>query len=484
MWGLIFGMVGIVGSVDLHETFVSVDQQVVSADTIPLDTLPARKVEINRIIIIGNKITRDHIIARELSLKVGDTINLSTLTLQLNRDRERIYNLRLFNTVSIKSLEITPSRIDLLIEVTERWYTFPVPIFELSDRNFNEWWQTYNHDISRINYGLRLYQYNFRGRNETLRLTAQFGFTRNFELLYRIPNLDRKQKHGLVFSFDFSEPKNLAYFTQNHKLLFLETNETMRETIGAGIAYTYRRSFYETHSFSATYRDSKVADTVITLNPNFYKLNSSTQRIATVSYQFVSEHRDIVAYPLKGYRFTGFITHVGLGLSKDANQVEANLTHAQHFDLGKKYYLANFSALFLSTPSDQPYSLFGALGYQKQFIRGYELFVIEGPWYFLNKTTFKKQIFSRNWTIDGMNIEQFQYFPLSIYLKTYADWGYVENYPLYEENQFNKLLSNKFLIGAGAGIDIVTLYDTVIRLEYSFTGEGTHGFFFHVKKEF
>jgi hypothetical protein len=49
-------------------------------------------------------------------------------------------------------------RLILLVDVNERWYTFPVPIFELSDRNFNEWWQNYNHDFRRVNYGLRLYQ--------------------------------------------------------------------------------------------------------------------------------------------------------------------------------------------------------------------------------------------------------------------------------------------------------------------------------------
>ena len=38
--------------------------------------------------------------------------------------------------------------------------------------------------------------------------------------------------------------------------------------------------------------------------------------------------------------------------------------------------------------------------------------------------------------------------------------------------------------GAGAGIDFVTVYDTVLRFEYTFTREGTRGFFFNIKKEF
>lgn len=62
--------------------------------------------------------------------------------------------------------------------------------------------------------------------------------------------------------------------------------------------------------------------------------------------------------------------------------------------------------------------------------------------------------------------------------------GYVQNFTRYQELSINNSLSNKFLIGAGGGLDVVTFYDTVLRFEYSFTREGTHGFFFNVKKEF
>jgi hypothetical protein len=83
-----------------------------------------------------------------------------------------------------------------------------------------------------------------------------------------------------------------------------------------------------------------------------------------------------------------------------------------------------------------------------------------------------------------MPIRQFRHVPISIYLKTYADLGYVRNYPYYEEQQFNTRLSDKLLFGTGFGADIVGFYDIVLRFEYSFNAEGEHGFFFHVKREF
>ena len=84
--------------------------------------------------------------------------------------------------------------------------------------------------LERVNYGLRLYQFNMRGRNETLRLTAQFGFQRRFELSYRFPYIDKKQKHGLILDVDFTETKNLAFQTVDHRLEFLKSEDILRTT--------------------------------------------------------------------------------------------------------------------------------------------------------------------------------------------------------------------------------------------------------------
>lgn len=480
MLALIAGLIGIF-SAELEARPDRADQD--SARFSKADTSAFRILTVNRILIIGNKVTRNRIISRELSLTSGDTVSISRLTEILIKDKNKVYNLRLFNTVNIRSLDLGEGNIDLLVEVNERWYTFPSPIFEISDRNFNEWWENYNHDLKRVNYGMRLYQYNFRGRNETLRLSAQFGYTKRYELLYRIPNLDQSQKHGLSFGFDYGEPKNLAYFTTDHKLDYLETNKTVKKSFGGNISYSYRRSFYETHSFQLEYRDSHVADTVVVLNDNYYSGGSSAIRFASISYSFTSDHRDVGAYPLKGYHLDAYVSKNGFGFG-DVNQFEANLTYSKFINLGNKTYLSNFSSLYVSSPNSQPYALYSALGYRKQFIRGYEIYVIEGPKFFLNKTTLKKQIFAREYRFEEMPLEQFRHFPVAIYIKGYADLGYVENYPRYDEIKINNTLSNRLLAGAGAGVDLVLAYDSIIRFEYTFTRENTNGFFFHLKKEF
>ncbi len=465
----------------------------IKSDTVilnSLDTTVNRLLQVNRVLIIGNKVTRERIISRELTLKPGDTISSKRLAQVLLKDKNKIYNLRLFNTVKVRVLVLTASTIDLLVEVAERWYLFPSPIFELSDRNFNEWYQNYHHDFSRVNYGIYLYQYNFRGRNETLKMTAQFGFSRKFDLSYQIPYIDRQQKRGLVFNFDYGEPRNLAYFTADHILKYVRLEHTLKRTYGMGITYSYRKSFYETHSLSAGYRSGTIADTIRNGNPNYFKNGTTSQHYIGISYSFNSDHRDVILYPLKGFQYTAYLAYAGLG-SSTVNLFEINLTHARHWDLKRRFYLSNYTSGFLSTPTSQPYNLYSALGYRRQVIRGYEIYVIEGPKYFLNKTTFKKRIFNRTWRWEDFPIEQFRHIPLAIYIKGYMDLGYVQNYPYYqyylpEPNTIgiNTRLTNHLLAGAGGGVDIVSIYDLVFRFEYTFTREGTHGFFFNVKKEF
>ena len=461
-------------------------------DTIKLSTRERNQIndtvghylEVRKIIIVGNKLTRNSIILRELSLKKGDVVNVAYLKQLIEKDKRKVFNLHLFNTVEITPLELPDNVLDILVEVDERWYTFPVPIFQLSDRNFNEWWENYNHDINRVNYGVKLYQYNVRGRNETLTLTTQFGFQKRFELMYRIPYINKRQKQGLILEMDYVEAKSVADSTIEHKLDFFKSQNVMRNTRGIGITYTYRNNFYVQHRFKYSYRHTTISDTLRNLNPNYLKNGNTVQQFDALSYEFVSDHRDVIAYPLKGYQFLINLQQNGVGLNKDLNKTEGFISFSGFMDLKQNFYLANLTYLYASTPKNIPYFNYGSMGYKLIFIRGYEIYVIEGPQYFLNKTTLKKRIFHRAWKIENRLIPQFNYFPLSIYLKTYADFGYVNNYQAYKQESLNLFLANQWLGGAGAGIDIVTAYDFIMRFEYTFTSKNQSGFFFHIKKEF
>ncbi|HNC32423.1 MAG TPA: POTRA domain-containing protein, partial [Cyclobacteriaceae bacterium] len=277
----------------------------------------SRFVQVNEIILAGNKHTRNTIIQRELVLKPGDYIQLGYLPEVLEKDKRKLFNLHLFHTVQIYSLDAGDGKINLLVEVDERWFTFPVPIFRLSDRNFNEWWENYNHDFNRVNYGLKLYQYNLWGRNHTMTFTSQFGFQKRFELVYRIPYINKKQKQGLAFEMDYIEAKNVADSTINHKLDFFKYDRVLRRTNGIGLTYTYRKNFYNYHRIKYEYRQTTIADTLQELNPNYLGGDRTHQKYDAITYEFISDHRDVIAYPLRGYIFSLHLQKFGVGLHND-----------------------------------------------------------------------------------------------------------------------------------------------------------------------
>ena len=446
------------------------------------ETDSTRLLRLGRIIISGNKVTLRRIIERELTLQAGDTIRRSGIDDMLKGDERRLYNLRLFNRIELTPLFLDESSFDLLVEVVERWYTYPAPIFELSDRNFNEWWQNYRHDFSRVNYGLRLFQYNFRGRNETLRLTARLGFSERLDLYYKIPNLTRNQKHGLLFEFIWAKPKNLAYRTEDHILTFLKDREVLRDHLDANVTYTFRPSFYQTHSFSIGHKATGIADTVLRLNPD-YLGGRHNQRYSSIGYTFIAEHRDVIAYPLRGYQVTASIQRSGIGGVDDVGFTNLWGSFAGHTPWSENLFFSWYSALSVSLPSGQPYNLYQGVGYRRQYLRGYEVYVIEGPFFNLNKVTLKTRLLNREWN-SGLPWEQFRTLPLAVYLKLFADGGVIENYPSYESSGLNTRLTGRPLAGYGLGLDVVGYYDSVIRFEYTFTNQGNRGFFLHIRKEF
>src|SRR5690606_27107121 len=196
-----------------------------------------------------------------------------------------------------------------------------------------------------------------------------------------------------------------------------------------GVTYQFRNSFYETHALRLDYRHNSIGDSLRMANPEYLgPEGKSSQKYGILTYSFTSDHRDYIAYPLHGYYFHGSISRSGLTENDDLKKTDAAITFAKFFDLGKNFYLSNNVIGYVSTPNDLPYFNYGALGYRTQFIRGYEVYVIEGPSYAAAKTTFKKRIFSRRYHWAAMPIEQFRHIPISIYLKTYADLGFVNNY--------------------------------------------------------
>ena len=473
MWGSL----GFLGAQDSTNGNLLAKSPPVTSDT---DSSQFQEVQIGNVFITGNRKTKEKIILRELTLKPGTVFSRIDLPLIVQKDQEKLINTRLFLEVDIQLIERSQELVDLIIQVKERWYFFPSPIFKLADRSFNEWWVNQGHDLSRVNYGVRLIQYNFRGRRETVRLIAQFGFSKTYALNYVIPSFDKAQRNGLIFDIIYNNQKNLAYKSTENKQTFLESEVLLQKAMRTSLTWTHRYSFYNKHFFTFGFNRTSIHDTVAQLNPNYFLDGQTLQRYFTLSYLFTRDLRDYAAYPLKGYMLSLKVEKNGLGIYDDLNRFSMRASYAQHFPLKKNFFLSSRLTGVASFPKQQAYHNTEAIGYRPDEIRGYDLYVVEGQNYVIHKITFKKLLFSKKQHVESVPIPQFQTIPIAVYLKTFFDSGYVNNEFTDPEN---RALSNKFLFAGGIGLDIVTYYDLVLRLEYSINDRADTGFFINVRAD-
>jgi hypothetical protein len=131
----------------------------------------------------------------------------------------------------------------------------------------------------------------------------------------------------------------------------------------------------------------------------------------------------------------------------------------------------------VSFPVEQPYNLQRGLGYFQEIVRGNEYFVVDGQQYLLLKNEYKFRVFSFRMSdiLKNKGPAMMNAIPFSIFLKTFFDAGYVKDRFWTEGNT----LRNQWLYGWGAGIDIVTYNNSMLRIEYAFNRKLQKGLYLH-----
>jgi outer membrane protein assembly factor BamA len=436
---------------------------------------------IDSVRIEGNKKTKDVIILRELDFKIGDTIILKKLEDRLQRTQNRLFNTSLFLETSTTIVGNDSIHKTVQVIVKERFYTYVVPIIGLADRNFNEWWVQRNHQLNRLELGFYFVQKNMRGRNESMKIKAEFGFTKKVECTYTIPYLTKSRKLGLIYYIGYILNKQVAYNTLQNKLFYVEEGSFLRERFVTGLTFTYRGSFYVEHQLGATYNNNNVGDTVIALNPTYFGNGQTKQAYISLKYSIIRDHRDIRYYSLKGSYLRLDIEQMGLGINKDISITSLKGEVSVFQPLKNNFFLAATLKGKYSTPNNQPYFYQRGLGYDKDVISGYEQYVIDGQKFILTKINFKYKLFDWSLNLNGFPEKRFSKIPLKIFLKSYVDMGYVWDNRTTVYALGNVHFANTYLPGGGVGLDFVTYYDFVLRVEYSVNRDLHSGLFINFK---
>ena len=158
------------------------------------------KIFVNKILIIGNDVTKEEVILREIRTKENDTTNIITL----QNDVLRLYNLGLFNKVEFLPLPAGDDKFNLIITVSENFYILPLPQAGFKEGDFTKFWA-----------GMNLMWRNFRGMNETVNLNFGLGYEPFIYANYSNPWLGKNDHFFTNFSVGYSNTNNRNVFRED-----------------------------------------------------------------------------------------------------------------------------------------------------------------------------------------------------------------------------------------------------------------------------
>lgn len=449
---------------------------------------------IEKVVIEGNKRTKEKIIRRELKYKENDSIPSLKLDSILLWERNKIFNTNLFVTVDVKLIRNDSNQnATLHVHVREQWYTVPQLVFDVPNQSITYFINELKGDLSKVNFGAKLFQRNCFGRNQTLRLTVQAGFTRNIDVSYEIPYINKKQTLGIIMYTSVSNSRDLQFATIENKWKSLDLtpygdfrylkNRINRESFRVGAGINYRPGFFTNHFFEmAYYHNTLTNDTIAKINPEFFLNGQTKQRYFYLHYAINDDHRDVRQFALKGYVSRVDIEQLGITPFETQNITRLTATHARYYPLTKRFSYAGRVKMKVSFPDLQPFVDFRALGGGQDLVRGYDIYQIDGQHYFLWRNSLRFKVFSKLFNLGKLVfVRQFRYVPIDIYFSLFSDAGYVVNQSDISTMYFrNDKFSNKPLGSIGIGLNIVTFYNSVFRLEWSLNGANYYNVSFNI----
>ena len=440
------------------------------------------KLHVRKIFITGNKKTKDYLILREMELKPGDSIAAIRLVDALEKDRQHIYNTTLFVEVVIEPLLLNAYDFDIYITVKERWYIFPLPELKFIDGNLNKWLVYYKGDLNRVNYGVNFVHYNLTGRKDQLAIHLLNGYTKTISFNYKAPYSNPALTNGFSVGGNYLQSREVAYKTSyDNEFLFYKKNNFVRHGWNINLGYSIRKGIKLSHSFNLGYTHLHVDDSVISANYNKAYFNTPVSTVGYVDLFYSLKYIDVnnVLYPLKGFSGSISLSKRGLKFSGGINSFSIDAQVNRYWSLSKKWYAGTQFRGSIKLPFDQPYINQQAMGYLGNYVRGLDYKIIDGVAYAIGKFNLKREILNFNINTIFKKSKTLNKIPFRIYAKTFADMGYC-----YNKKEFASRLNNTFLASTGVGIDIVTLYDLQVRIEYSVNQLGQKGLFLHNEKGF
>lgn len=433
-------------------------------------------VLIRAINIFGNKKTKQALIDRELAIKTGVFYPHNDLNKLIRQTREQLMNTSLFVAVEISVDTLLPSEMDVNIHVKERWYLFPLPHFKIVDRNLNVWINDYKASLDRTEIGAKIVHNNLTGRNDKMNLFLIGGYSQQINANYYRPYIDKQLRQGLGFGFSFARSREVNYATDSNRQQFYSMPDFARKYVRGELVYSYRKGSKMRSYLKASYTRDKMDSAIIALNPNIFGKGRTTAEFVDILANYQYFNLDYIPYPLRGW-MVDFYALKRFSKQIPMMQVGGRAQATWRF-LPKTYMNFQTSFAFTLSSIEQPYYNSRMLGYRSLYLQGLEYYVADGSLATMLRTTLRHEVLK--FTVKNIiPSKSHNEIPFRFFVKTFGNLGYA-----YNKNPGNNFMNNQLLSTAGFGLDILTVYDLVLKLEYSYNQFGQSGFFIHTATDF
>lgn len=437
------------------------------------------------IIVSGAKKTKPQVVLRELTFEQEDTVRISELPLLIQRNQQNVFNLGLFNEVVLEPI-IIEQILHMVIHVKERWYIFPFPKIKPEERNSYDLIQSITEgDFHRVSYGMDLTWYNVTGRNETLSFYGQLGFSKRFRINYSHPAILGLQYTDLLMGFSYINKNEIITGTEGSISRWNRTEEDPLETSNnIQLGVRKRLNVYKSLTAVLNYSWRNFNDSLLLFNQAFLPERGLETRYPSITLSFANDQRDYHSYPLNGYKYQLLFRYAGPPGISSHQFAKMGFTWAQYQPISKRWNFSYGFQSILTLGQNLPYFEKSAIGLSRRDLpgistelRGYERFAIDGSFISMAKAELKFALIPYQFIhIRHIPIKSFQDMPLGVYLTAYSDLGYVGDRT---SSDFDTYLKNQGLMGYGVGLNLIGLYDMLLRVEYSRNHLGQGGFFFH-----
>jgi len=389
---------------------------------------------VDTVVVTGNRKTKDYVILDEMTLQPGSVATQEII----EYDRNRIYSLGLFNRVDIWC-EPSDDQLLLRIDVSERWYIIPLPVFGFADG-----------DPKKPFYGGGVLHNNFRGRNQKIFGLITFGYNPSLSLSFRDPQIDRDNGLSFSGSFSFARIRNKSVREASLTGDFNEMHYNINATIGK------RFNIHETLGMNTGFQIVHIKE----YRPGRTVSPDGADAFLFAGLSYVFDSRDLREYAMTGgYVFLG-VTKLGFG--------ESPLSFTR-FNIDARRYIPVFGDLTIASRlhgtivsgTTIPTYARAYFGYGER-IRGYFRTVLEGEDLAGASLEVRYMIFEpRTFMMNALPLPaEFSEWRFGIALALFVDSGVAWF-------RGEELRLSDFSSGYGAGIDFLLPYSFVVRTEYA-----------------